>query len=177
MDVSLNLFEAYQAILQRLVGKTIAIREESSIIHGHLLWRTNFRPHNIQLSDYILGADQGVLSKLLGPINLEMLIKKVKVVFEGVSAYKSLNSLQYFFGGDQDLKAPQIERTIELLRVIADYNKETSTLITAEILQKVRLKHINPIVWVLGDSASFRALAHQSTFFLPLFASYLTPAQ
>ena len=32
-----------------------------------------------------MGADQGVLSKLLGPVNLEMLIKKLKVVFEGVS--------------------------------------------------------------------------------------------
>jgi hypothetical protein len=49
MDVSLNLFEAYRAILERLVGKAIAMREESSIIHGHVLWRTNFRPHNIQL--------------------------------------------------------------------------------------------------------------------------------
>lgn len=67
-----------------------------------------------------------------------MLIKKVKVVFEGVSTHKSFTHLQYFFGGDLDLKAPQIERTIELLRVIADFNKETSTLIAAEILQKVR---------------------------------------
>jgi hypothetical protein len=81
----MNLIEAYLCIFDRLFSKIIKLREESFIIHGHSLWRSNIRPHNIQLSDYIFGEDYGILSKLLASHNLEAIVKKVKLIFDGVS--------------------------------------------------------------------------------------------
>jgi len=43
------------------------------------------------LSDYILDGDQGVLSKLLAANNLGMLVKKLKLVFDGVSSFSIIN--------------------------------------------------------------------------------------
>jgi hypothetical protein len=43
----MNLVDSYLAILNRIYADIIKLKEESFVIHSHLLWRNNIRPYNL----------------------------------------------------------------------------------------------------------------------------------
>ncbi len=63
---------------------------------GHKLWRNNIREHNLELKEF-LGGRKGVLEKLVEKGNIEMLIKKVKLIFDNVRNFVLMRFLVLFW--------------------------------------------------------------------------------
>jgi hypothetical protein len=85
LDVTLKIIEVYLSIFERLFGSFTTLREQSFLIHGHQLWKTNLRLHNLPLESLTTG-DSGFCERVAikSKENLESIFKKVKQVIEHV---------------------------------------------------------------------------------------------
>ncbi|TNV85260.1 hypothetical protein FGO68_gene14309 [Halteria grandinella] len=137
VDVSLSLIEVYESIFERLFSKVMKLREDSFTINGDALWKTNLRPHNIQLKSLILDGDQpsqyfvrdgGLMSELFknDGANLDALLKKVKALIE-----------VFLYGDDKLLRIQTTLRALNLLKYLSDFSKPVSHEVSEIVLSKL----------------------------------------
>lgn len=68
------------------------MKEDSLMINGGCLWKSNLRPHNIQLKSLAgdcFAKDGGLMNELTQGHNLDALLKKIKSLAEVVNTNNS----------------------------------------------------------------------------------------